>query len=98
METTTIEKQMEEICERGTRLRRRKEHLEEESSFLVDMMLTKPYEGMEAHRRLLSEWEEEIKELERMLEHLRADYQRLQGALAERQKRPQKRARHPHIL
>ena len=71
---TPLRTKLAEIEERGKRLRRRQNKLKADSDFLVDMMLTKPYEDMAAHRRLLSEWEAEIDALERDLQYLRNEY------------------------
>lgn len=69
-----IQNKLEEITEQGKRIRRRQEKLKDDRDFLVDMMLTKPYKEMAAHRRLLAEWEHEIDELERSLQYLRQEY------------------------
>ena len=45
------------------------------------MMLTKPYEEMASHRRLLGEWEAEIDALERDLQYLRNEYQKYNQVL-----------------
>ena len=71
-----IQNKLEEITEQGKRIRRRQEKLKDDRDFLVDMMLTKPYKDMAAHRRLLAEWETEIDKLENDLCFLRQEYQK----------------------
>ena len=71
---TPLRTKLADIEERGKRLRRRQDKLKEDRDFLVDMMLTKPYEDMASHRRLLGEWEAEIDALERDLQYLRQEY------------------------
>ena len=75
------DRKLADIEERGTRLRRRQDKLKEDRDFLIDMMLTKPYEEMASHRRLLSEWEAEIDALERDLQYLRNEYQKYNQVL-----------------
>lgn len=76
-----IQNKLEEIKEQGKRLRRRQEKLKDDRDFLVDMMLTKPYAEMAAHRRLLAEWEAEIEKLEQSLRFLREEYQKYHQVL-----------------
>lgn len=76
-----IQNKLEEITEQGKRLRRRQEKLKDDRDFLVDMMLTKPYKDMEAHRRLLAEWEAEIDKLENDLQYLRKEYRKYHQVL-----------------
>lgn len=76
-----IQNKLEEITEQGKRIRRRQEKLKDDWDFLVDMMLTKPYKDMAAHRRLLAEWETEIDKLENDLQYLRQEYQKYHQVL-----------------
>lgn len=71
-----LQDKLDEIEEQGKRLRRRKEYLEQERDFLVDMLITRPVKDMEAQRRLLREWDEEIDRLERSIAYLRSEYKR----------------------
>ena len=64
----------DEIEEQGKRLRRRLDYLKGERDFLVDMLLTRPVKDMEAQRRLLREWDEEIDKLEQSIAYLRREY------------------------
>lgn len=81
-----IQNKLEEITEQGKRIRRRQEKLKDDRDFLVDMMLTKPYKDMAAHRRLLSEWEAEIDALERDLQYLRNEYAKYNQVLTHKTK------------
>ena len=74
MKNHRITSKLADIEERGKRLRRRQDKLKADRDFLIDMMLTKPYEDMASHRRLLKEWEAEIDALERDLQYLRQEY------------------------
>ena len=65
---------LDEIEEQGKRLRRRLDYLKGERDFLVDMLLTRPVKDMEAQRRLLREWDEEIDKLEQSIAYLRREY------------------------
>jgi hypothetical protein len=69
-----LQEKLDEIEEQGKRLLRRQEYLKGERDFLADMLLTRPVKDMEAQRRLLREWEEEIDRLERSLGYLRNEY------------------------
>lgn len=71
-----LQDKLDEIEEQGKRLSRRKEYLERERDFLVDMLLTRPTKDMEAQRQLLGEYEEEIDRLERSIEYLQNEYKR----------------------
>ena len=70
----SVQDTLDEIEEQGKRLSRLKEYLERERDFLVDMLLTRPVKDMEAQRRLLREYEEEIDRLGQSLEYLRSEY------------------------
>ena len=59
-----LQDKLDEIEEQGGRLRRRLDYLKGERDFLVDTLLTRPVKDMEAQRRLLREWDEEIEKLE----------------------------------
>ena len=71
-----IKEKLAAIEERGKRLRRRLDYPKGERDFLVDMLLTRPVKDMEAQRRLLREYEEEIDRLEQDIEILRNEYKR----------------------
>lgn len=71
-----LQDKLDEIEEQGKRLRRRLDYLSGERDFLVDTLLTRPTRDMEAQRRLLREWDEEIDRLEQSLEYLRREYAR----------------------
>ena len=59
----SLQNKLDEIKEQGKKLRRRQDFLKGERDFLIDMLLTRPTRDMEAQRRLLQEWEEEIDRL-----------------------------------
>lgn len=59
-----LQDKLDEIEEQGGRLRRRLDYLKGERDFLVDTLLTRPVKDMEAQRRLLREWDEEIEKLD----------------------------------
>ena len=63
----SLQNKLDEIKEQGKKLRRRQDFLKGERDFLIDMLLTRPTRDMEAQRRLLQEWEEEIDRLEQSL-------------------------------
>ena len=69
-----LQDKLDEIEEQGKRLLRRQDYLKEERDFLTDMLLSRPVKDMEAQRRLLSEWDEEIDRLEQSLTFLRQEY------------------------
>ena len=69
-----LQDKLDEIEEQGGRLRRRLDYLKGERDFLVDTLLTRPVQDMEAQRRLLREWDEEIEKLERSIDYLRREY------------------------
>lgn len=69
-----LQDKLDEIEEQGKRLRRRLDYLKGERDFLVDMLLTRPTKDMEAQRRLLHEYEEEIDRLEQSVGYLRGEY------------------------
>lgn len=69
-----IKDKLEEIERRGRQIRRRQEKLKDDAAFLADMLLTRATSDMEAQRRLLREWEEEIEQLEQSLTFLRSEY------------------------
>ena len=71
-----LQDKLDEIKEQGKRLRRRMDYLSGERDFLVDTLLTRPTQDMEAQRRLLREWDEEIERLERSIAYLRSEYKR----------------------
>lgn len=72
-----LQDKLDEIEEQGRKLRRRFDYLCGERDFLCDMLLTRPTKDMEAQRRLLQEWDDEIAHLERSLDYLRGEYARL---------------------
>lgn len=76
-----LQDKLDEIEEQGKRLRRRKEYLERERDFLVDMLITRPAKDMEAQRRLLREWDEEIDKLELSITYLRREYVKYKNQL-----------------
>lgn len=69
----------EEIVEKGKRINRRIEKIQSDIDFMVDIMMTKSYEEMAAHRKLLQEWENEIEELKKAVEFLRKEWMRLES-------------------
>lgn len=69
-----LQDKLDEIEEQGKRLLRRQDYLKGERDFLTDMLLTRPVKDMEAQRRLLREWDEEIDRLEQSLTFLRQEY------------------------
>ena len=69
----------EEIVEKGKRINRRIEKIQSDIDFMVDIMMTKPYEEMASHRKLLQEWEKEIEELKKAVEFLRKEWMRLES-------------------
>ena len=69
-----IKDKQEEIERRGRQIRRRQEKLKDDAAFLADMLLTRATPDMEAQRRLLREWEEEIEQLEQSLTFESRDY------------------------
>lgn len=69
-----IKDKQEEIERRGRQIRRRQEKLKDDAAFLADMLLTRATPDMEAQRRLLREWEEEIEQLEQSLTFLGSEY------------------------
>lgn len=69
-----IKDKLEEIERRGRQIRRRQEKLKDDAAFLADMLFTRATSDMEAQRRLLREWEEEIEQLEQSLTFLRSEY------------------------
>lgn len=71
-----LQDKLDEIGEQGKRLRRRLDYLKGERDFLVDMLLARPVKDMEAQRRLLREWDEEIDKLERSIVYLRNEHKR----------------------
>lgn len=76
-----LQDKLDEIEEQGKRLRRRKEYLERERDFLIDMLITRPVKDMEAQRRLLQEWDEEIDKLEQSIAYLRQEYVKYKNQL-----------------
>lgn len=69
-----LQDKLDEIEEQGKRLRRRLDYLKGERNFLVDMLLTRPVKDMEAQRRLLREWDDEIDKLEQSIAYLLREY------------------------
>lgn len=69
-----LQDKLDELKEQGKRLLRRQDYLKGERDFLTDMLLTRPVKDMEAQRRLLREWDEEIDRLEESLTYLRGEY------------------------
>ena len=69
-----LQDKLDEIEEQGGRLRRRLDYLKGERDFLVDTLLTRPVKDMEAQRRLLREWDEEIDKLDQSIAYLRREY------------------------
>ncbi|MEY8485370.1 hypothetical protein [uncultured Parabacteroides sp.] len=76
-----LQDKLDEIEEQGKRLRRRKEYLERERDFLIDMLITRPVKDMEAQRRLLREWDEEIDRLDESITYLRREYVKYKNQL-----------------
>ena len=75
----TKKERLKEIEERGIRLRRRRDKIEDDIAFLSDTMLTNPVYDMQPQRDLLKEWEEELEELDRGLDSLREEWKRLKN-------------------
>ena len=75
----TKKERLKEIEERGIRLRRRRDKIEDDIAFLSDTMLTNPVYDMQPQRDLLKEWEEELEELDKSLERLREEWKRLRN-------------------
>ena len=75
----TKKERLKEIEERGIRLRRRRDKIEDDIAFLSDTMLTNPVYDMQPQRDLLREWEEELEELDRGLDSLREEWKRLKN-------------------
>ena len=69
-----LQDKLDEIEEQGKRLRRRLDYLKGERDFLVDMLITRPVKDMEAQRRLLREWDEEIDKLDQSIAYLHREY------------------------
>ncbi len=76
-----LQDKLDEIEEQGKRLRRRLDYLKGERDFLIDMLLTRPVKDMEAQRRLLQEWDEEIDKLELSITYLRQEYVKYKNQL-----------------
>ena len=76
-----VKEKLEEIEEQGKKLRRRLEYLERESDFLVDTIIDRPIADTSPQRRLLQEWKQEIEEIGRGLEYLRAEYLKYKNML-----------------
>ena len=74
-----LQDKLDEIEEQGKR--RRLDYLKGERDFLVDMLLTRPTRDMEAQRRLLQEWDEEIDKLEQSIAYLRREYVKYKNQL-----------------
>lgn len=72
-----LQDKLDEIKEQGVKLRRRLDYLCKERDFLRNMLLIRPTKDMEAQRRLLQEWNDEIAHLRRSLDYLRNEYSRL---------------------
>lgn len=90
-----LQDKLDEIKEQGVKLRRRLDYLSSERDFLCDMLLTRPTKDMEAQRRLLQEWNEEIAHLERSLNYLRNEYSRLEGLQSNQFKNNKKQIKKP---
>ena len=75
----TKKERLNEIEERGIRLRRRRDKIEDDIAFLSDTMLTNPVYDMQPQRDLLREWEEELEELDMGLDSLREEWKRLKN-------------------
>ena len=69
-----LQDKLDEIEEQGKRLHRRLDYLKGERDFLVDMLITRPVKDMEAQRRLLREWDEEIDKLDQSIAYLHREY------------------------
>ena len=76
-----LQDKLDEIEEQGKRLRRRLDYLKGERDFLIDMLLTRPVKDMEAQRRLLQEWDEEIDRLDESIAYLRREYVKYKNQL-----------------
>lgn len=76
-----LQDKLDEIEEQGKRLRRRLDYLKGERDFLIDMLITRPVKDMEAQRRLLREWDEEIDKLELSITYLRREYVKYKNQL-----------------
>ena len=69
-----LQDKLDEIEEQSKRLHRRLDYLKGERDFLVDMLITRPVKDMEAQRRLLREWDEEIDKLDQSIAYLHREY------------------------
>lgn len=90
-----LQDKLDEIEEQGVKLRRRLDYLSGERDFLCDMLLTRPTKDMEAQRRLLQEWNEEIDHLQRSIDYLRNEYSRLKGLQSNQLKNNNKQIKKP---
>lgn len=90
-----LQDKLDEIKEQGVKLRRRLDYLSGERDFLCDMLLTRPTRDMEAQRRLLQEWNEEIAHLERSIDYLRNEYSGLRDRQSNQPKNNKKQIKKP---
>lgn len=90
-----LQDKLDEIKEQGVKLRRRFDYLSGERDFLCDMLLTRPTKDMEAQRRLLQEWDDEIVHLQRSLDYLRNEYSRLKDQQSNQLKNNKKQIKKP---
>lgn len=90
-----LQDKLDEIKEQGVKLRRRFDYLSGERDFLCDMLLTRPTKDMEAQRRLLQEWDDEIAYLQRSLDYLRNEYSRLKDQQSNQLKNNKKQIKKP---
>ncbi len=72
-----IAQRLANIERQGQALRRRIERMESDRDFLVDSILNRPWAEVEAQRRLVKEWDEEIDRMGLDLQFLRNEWKRL---------------------
>lgn len=72
-----IAQRLADIERQGQALGRRIGRMESDRDFLVDSILNRPWAEVEAQRRLVKEWDEEIERMRLDLQFLRDEWKRL---------------------
>lgn len=72
-----IAQRLADIERQGQALGRRIGRMESDRDFLVDSILNRPWAEVEAQRRLVREWDEEIERMRLDLQFLRDEWKRL---------------------
>lgn len=72
-----IAQRLADIERQGQALGRRIGRMESDRDFLVDSILNRPWAEVEAQRRLVKEWDEEIERMRLDLQFLRDEWRRL---------------------